>query len=338
MINEIVKLVTPKNLEIFFQDEQYNEDLVIVRPTYLSICAADQRYYQGRRKKEILDKKLPLALIHEGVGEVTYDVKHEYKVGEKVVMIPNTPTEEDEIIKENYLRSSKFRSSSADGFMQSAVYIRRDRIIPIKSIRENVGSLLELCSVSINAIENFMKKSHKRRNIIGVWGCGNMGYITSLMLKSYFPDSKIVVLGTRYEKLNYFSFADDLKLINEIEDDFRIDHAFECVGGPKSADAINQIIDYINPEGSISLMGVSEDPVDINTRMVLEKGITLLGNSRSGYDDFEKAVELIQDEQLQEYLGNIISEEIEINQLNDINIAFDSDLNNDFKTVMKWNL
>ncbi len=338
MINEIVKLVTPKNLEIFFQDEQYNEDLVIVRPTYLSICAADQRYYQGRRKKEILDKKLPLALIHEGVGEVIYDVKHEYKVGEKVVMIPNTPTEEDEIIKENYLRSSKFRSSSADGFMQSAVYIRRDRIIPIKSIRENVGSLLELCSVSINAIENFMKKSHKRRNIIGVWGCGNMGYITSLMLKSYFPDSKIVVLGTRYEKLNYFSFADDLKLINEIEDDFRIDHAFECVGGPKSADAINQIIDYINPEGSISLMGVSEDPVDINTRMVLEKGITLLGNSRSGYDDFEKAVELIQDEQLQEYLGNIISEEIEINQLNDINIAFDSDLNNDFKTVMKWNL
>ncbi len=338
MINEIVKLVTPKNLEIFFQDEQYNENLVIVRPTYLSICAADQRYYQGRRKKEILDKKLPLALIHEAVGQVIYDAKHEYKVGEKVVLIPNTPVEEDEIIKENYLRSSKFRSSSADGFMQSAVYIRRDRLIPIRKIRENVGSLLELCSVSINAIENFIIKSHKRRNTIGVWGCGNMGYITSLMLKSYFPDSKIVVLGTRTEKLNYFSFADELKLINEIEDDFRIDHAFECVGGPKSADAINQIIDYINPEGSISLMGVSEEPVDINTRMVLEKGITLLGNSRSGYDDFEKAVELIQDEQLQEYLGNIISEEIEINQLNDINIAFDSDLNNDFKTVMKWNL
>ena len=81
MINEIVKLVTPKNLEIFFQDEQYNENLVIVRPTYLSICAADQRYYQGTRKKEILDKKLPLALIHEGVGQVIYDAKHQYKEG-----------------------------------------------------------------------------------------------------------------------------------------------------------------------------------------------------------------------------------------------------------------
>ena len=35
----------------------------------------------------------------------------------------NTPVEKDDIIHENYLRSSKFRSSSADGFMQNVVYI-----------------------------------------------------------------------------------------------------------------------------------------------------------------------------------------------------------------------
>ena len=312
--------------------------MVVVRPTYLSICAADQRYYQGKRKKEVLDKKLPLTLIHEGVGKVIYDPKGEFEKGEKVVMIPNTPVEQDEVIKENYLRSSKFRSSSADGFMQSAVYMKRDRIIPIRDIDEEVGAFIELSSVAVNAIENFLKKSHKRRNVIGVWGCGNMGYITTLLLKSYFPDSKIIVVGTRMEKLNYFSFADDVKLITELEPDFMVDHAFECVGGEKSEDAIDQIIDHINPEGSISLMGVSEEPVDINTRMVLEKGLTLLGNSRSGYEDFEKAVELEQDKQTQAYLKNIISEEIEINCLNDINEAFDRDLNNDFKTVMKWNI
>ena len=338
MINEIVKLVSPKNLETFFKDEQYSKDLVVVRPTFLSICAADQRYYQGKRKQEILAKKLPLALIHEGVGEVIYDGKKEFKVGEKVVMIPNIPTEEDEIIKENYLRSSKFRSSSADGFMQSAVYIKRDRIIPIRNIEESVGSLLELCSVSINAIENFMRKSHKRRNVFGVWGSGNMGYITSLLLKSYFPDSKIIVLGTRQEKLAYFSFVDETKLITELDNNFKIDHAFECVGGEKSEGAISQIIDHIEPEGCINLLGVSEEPVDINTRMILEKGLSLLGNSRSGYNDFEKAVELIQDNQMQEYLGNIISETIQINQLNDINEAFEKDANNDFKTVMKWDM
>lgn len=338
MINEVIKLVTPKNIEISFQEENYNKNKVVVRPTYLSICAADQRYYQGKRKKEVLDKKLPLTLIHEGVGRVIYDEKGEFKKGEKVVMIPNTPVERDEVIKENYLRSSKFRSSSADGFMQSAVYMNRDRIIPIQDIDEEVGAFIELSSVAVNAIENFIKKSHKRKNIIGVWGCGNMGYITTLLLKSYFPDSKIIVIGTRMEKLNYFSFADEVKLTTELESDFMVDHAFECVGGAKSEDAIEQIIDHINPEGSISLMGVSEEPVDINTRMVLEKGLTLLGNSRSGYDDFEKAVAIEQDVQIQAYLKNIISELIEVNELNDINTAFDRDLNNDFKTVMKWNL
>ncbi len=337
MINEIVKLVSPKNIETFFKDEQYADNMVIVRPTYLSICAADQRYYQGKRKKEVLDKKLPLGLIHEAVGQVVYDKKGEYKRGEKVVLIPNTPVEKDDIIHENYLRSSKFRSSSADGFMQNVVYMDRDRIIPIRNIEENVGSLLELCSVSISGIESFLRRSHKRKNTIGVWGCGTVGYITTLLLKSYFPDSKIVVLGTRMEKLSYFSFADEVKLITEVEPNFQVDHAFECVGGSKSAEAIEQIIDHINPEGTISLLGVSEDPIGINTRMVLEKGLVLVGSSRSGYEDFEKAVELAQDGQIQAYLSNVISEEVQINQLNDINDAFDKDLNNDFKTVMKWN-
>lgn len=67
MINQVVKLTRPKQLEIELREEIYKEEVVIVRPTYMSICAADQRYYQGNRKKEILDQKLPLCLIHECV-------------------------------------------------------------------------------------------------------------------------------------------------------------------------------------------------------------------------------------------------------------------------------
>ena len=81
MLNTVVKLTSPRNLETFFKEEEYDGETVIVRPTYMSICAADQRYYQGKRKKEILDKKLPLALIHESVGEVIYDPKHKIKKG-----------------------------------------------------------------------------------------------------------------------------------------------------------------------------------------------------------------------------------------------------------------
>lgn len=338
MINQVIKLVAPRRMEMFFQEENLKEDTVIVRPKYLSICAADQRYYTGARAKEILDKKLPLALIHEAVGEVLYDVKGEFKPGDRVVLIPNIPQEQDEIIKENYLRTSKFRSSSYDGFLQTIVFMKRNRLIKIKDIEFSTASLLEPISVVVNAIEEFLKSSHKKRNVIGVWGCGSMGYITTLLLKKYLPSSKIIIFGTDVEKMSYFSFADETIMINNIPDSLRIDHAFECVGGPRTEDALKQIIKYINPQGTISLLGVSENAVPIETRMVLEKGLKLIGNSRSGYEDFYKAVELMQDKKMQDYMDNIIMDIIEVKGINDIYKAFDLDLNNRFKTVMKWSV
>lgn len=339
MINEIIKLVDPNKFELFFKEEELKDrDYIIVKPTYMSICAADQRYYQGKRSREILNKKLPLTLIHECVGKVVYDSEGKFKQNEKVVLIPNTPTTEDNLIKENYRIGSYFRSSNMDGFMQNIIFIRRDRCISIEGIKENISSLLELMSVSINAIENFKANSIKKYDRIGVWGPGSVGYITYILLKEYFPDSKISIIGTSNEKLNYYPFADEKYLVTELGDDFKIDHAFECVGGIGSEVAVNQIIDHINPQGSISLLGVSEEPIRINTRMVLEKGLTLLGDSRSGYDDFDKAVKILKNPKVQEYMEKIISEEIEINSINDIYKAFDNDITNTFKTVMKWNM
>lgn len=338
MINQVIKLVAPRRMETFFKEENIDDKSIVVRPRYLSICAADQRYYTGSRAKEILDKKLPLALIHEAVGEVLFDKTGEFKSGDNVVMIPNTPFEQDEVIKENYLRSSKFRSSSYDGFLQNVVLMRKDRVIKIGDIDLQIASLLEPISICVNAIEEFLKTAHKRRNIIGVWGCGTIGYLTTLLLKKYLPDSKIIIFGTNTEKMRYFSFVDEQIMINEVPEDLKIDHAFECVGGPRSEDAIKQMIKHINPQGTISLLGVSESPVPIETRMVLEKGLKLIGDSRSGYQDFYKAIEIMQDKKMQDYVENIIMDMVEVNNLNDIYKAFDLDLNNSFKTVMKWNI
>ena len=39
-----------------------------------------------------------------------------------------------------------------------------------------------------------------------------------------------------------------------------------------------------------------------------------------------------------EYLSTIISEEVVVQSIDDIHRAFDDDLNNDFKTIMKWEI
>lgn len=338
MINQVYRLVEAKQIRADFVDLELDRESVIVRPTYLSICAADQRYYTGSRGRVIMKEKLPMALIHEAVGEVVYDPKGEYATGTKVVMIPNTPFQYDEIIKDNYMRTSKFRASGFDGFMQNVVKMRRDLIIPFCS-NPRTAVLLELMSVAVNAVETFKERAHARKDVIGVWGNGNVGFVTALLLKKEFPDSKVIVFGVTEEKMAYFSFADETYLINNIPEDLKVDHAFECVGGVASETAIEQIIAYICPQGTINLMGVSEQPVAINTRMVLEKGLSVFGNSRSSYLDFKRAVELLDGHlDVREYLSTIISEEIEIKTIQDMHKAFENDGNNAFKTIMKWEI
>ena len=52
MINTIYRLISPKMIDIAYEEVNIKDNQVIVRPTYLSICKADQRYYQGNREAE----------------------------------------------------------------------------------------------------------------------------------------------------------------------------------------------------------------------------------------------------------------------------------------------
>lgn len=339
MLNTVYRLVAPRRFEVAFNDIDLNGEQVVVRPTHLSICHADQRYYQGSRPVEVLAKKLPMALIHEGIGEVVYDGLGEYKPGELVVMIPNTPVEKDDIIGENYLRSSRFRASGFDGFMQDNVALDRDRVLRLpQDIDRSVAAFTEIVTVSVQALRRFDRFSHERKNVIGVWGDGNLGYITSLFFHYMHPEARLIIFGTDKEKLASFSFADETYLVWDVPEGVAIDHAIECVGGDASQKAIAQIIDLIRPEGSISLLGVSEYPVPINTRMVLEKGLRLFGSSRSCRADFEKTVEMYeQHPEILGYLSNLVGAQIEIHSISDMNRAFELDIQKMMgKTVMIW--
>ncbi len=339
MLNTVYRLVAPRRFEVAFTDIDLQKDMVLVRPTYLSICHADQRYYQGTRPAEVLRKKLPMALIHEGIGEVVYDSKKEFKAGEPVVMIPNTPAELDDIIDENYLTTSKFRASNIDGYMQDNVAMDRERLVRLpKGIDFSVAAFTEMVSVSVHAIRRFDAIAHKRREVIGIWGDGNLGYITALCFKMMFPNIKVCVFGVRRDKLDTFTFADETYTVMDVPEHLQIDHAFECVGGEASQRAIHQMIDHIHPEGVISILGVSEYPVPIHTRMVLEKGLQIFGSSRSGRVDFEKTIELYQNHpEMLGYLSNIVGAQIEITSIEDMIKAFEMDIHKNMgKTIMIW--
>ena len=78
MVNCIYQLVAPGKINLKFEELNF-ENKVIVRPKFMSICHADQRYYRGKRALSALRKKLPMALIHECCGTVLKDFSGKFK-------------------------------------------------------------------------------------------------------------------------------------------------------------------------------------------------------------------------------------------------------------------
>lgn len=338
MLNYIYQLISPKIISVKYQEVDAKNQ-VIVQPEYLALCHADQRYYQGKRDAKVLRKKLPMALIHEGCGKVLYDPTHTFKVGDKVVMIPNVLSEEGSPeIYENYRTGGGFLSSGKDGFMREFVNLNPDRLVKYEEIEGRIAAITEFVSVGMHGVERFSKSAHTCKDRIGVWGDGSLAYVVSSILKYRFPQSRICVIGKNANKLNQFSFVDETYLADDLEGAFWVDHAFECAGGEGSAYAIDDIIRYINPQGMVALMGVTETKVPINTRDILEKGLTFVGCSRSGREDFEKAVKFLQDKKIQNRFHTIIYETEPVKNLQDIHRVFSVDLNTDFKTVFKWEI
>lgn len=338
MINVQYKLITPLSIEACCENLNFDDDKVLVKPEMLSLCKADLRYYFGMRDAKVLKQRLPLTLIHEACGVVLHDRSGKFKVGEKVILLPNIPGADSDI-GENYRLDSKFRSSRADGFMQEMVSLPESQLVRYSNIAKETASMTEFISVGVHAICSYMEKIKKIPEHVAVWGDGPMGYVVCSLIKHYLPKTKLTIIGKHRTKLDMFQFTDEQLTIGEVGNKAVYDAAFECTGGSASGNAIAQIIDTIQPEGIVMLLGVSEEPVPVNTRMVLEKGLMLYGRSRSAKEDFENAVKIMEtDKTLARRLALLVSEVKPIRGINDIHKAFQESRIVDYKLVMDWKL
>lgn len=338
MIKRVIKLQRPGLFLPVFEELEFSQDSIIVRPTVLSICAADQRYFTGNRPKEVLEKKLPLALIHEGIGEVLLDPSGNFAPGQQVVMLPNGGTDSTNSL---YGSTPFFRSSTADGFTQEVLSLKKEEILPFANTNIKYFVFTELLSVCFQAISKVTPTLRREINSIGVWGDGIVGYLLSYCLKKEFPTKKIIIFGRHEDKLQLFSHADHVEIASDtLSSDYRetIDLLFECVGGPKSENALRQMISLASPQASICLTGVSEQAIQINTRSILEKGITIVGSSRSTRSDFENALRFLANSDEFSWLDKVISAEKTIRSCEDLWNAFNEEQSLAFKMLLTWKI
>lgn len=341
MLKEVIKLVKPGVFVPTFEAIKINEK-VIVKPEYLSICAADVRYYLGQRPKKVLKKKLPLALIHEAVGRVVYDPLGYIKKGTYCVLLPGGNDVTDEI--SNYREHAFFRSSSADGFCQEVMSMDREEILLIPDNEDPIPFVFtELISVCCHALRRakslyeIYRRDNNKINI-GVWGDGILGYLMSLVISKDELCGDLTVIGKHEERMSLISCAQHKYSTYDMYDNLSVDIAFECVGGEGAVNAINDAIEHLKPCGILVLMGVSEHGQLINTRRILEKGITVLGCSRSRKTDFEKAIQIIQNLPYKAALKKVITNKIKVKNQDDLEDSFEQHIKTKNKEIIIFNL
>lgn len=183
MIKQVIRLIRPGLFLPCFVVEKQKPNDVLVRPRYLSICAADQRYFQGNRPPEILASKLPLALFHEAVGEVLCDPSGRLKSGTFCVLLPGgiNSLKDDS----NYQKGAFFRSSNTDGFCQEVMCLDKQELLPIdnKPIWPYVFTeLMSVCCQALRKLETIKQLTLGTK--IGIWGDGAMSFMMALTLKT----------------------------------------------------------------------------------------------------------------------------------------------------------
>ena len=343
MFVNIFKVTSPGVIEEFIDAVDINEQTVLVKVDTMAICKADIRYFLGNRDINVLNHKYPLAPIHEAVGQVVKDPTGKFKPGDKVILIPNSV--DDNYLKdnsnrrchrpdlgENYYPKAVFRSSTADGFLRNFYTCTPDLLVKYDdSIDPSIAVFSELLSVAHAAIRRINFNEVQK---LALFGDGIMAYIVYIMLTNTYPNLGLTVFGIDDNKLACFKKAKIAKADTYIGEKF--DTLIESVGGKFSESAINSMIDLAIPGADLILMGVSEEKVALNTRVVLDKGLSLKGVTRSNKEDFAFVANMLKNKEVINDLSIMILSKNKINSVNDIYRCFEEDINN--KTVIGKNL
>lgn len=336
------RLIKPGELREMAIERTIHKGEVVIEPSMASICHADIRYYMGNRRAEALEKKLPMALLHEGIGKVILSKSSDLKVGQRMVIVPNIPgtiigkgepeecsSAQEKGFRDNYSEKNEFLGSGYDGIAQSCLVLPAQCAIPIPdTIPDEIAVLCELCTISYRAVSRVKEQLMMPNTKVAVFGDGPVGYLTAALISHMYrlDSSRLKVFGAVDEKIAHFHFA-DCSMVQDF--DFcsaeKVDIVIDCTGGKFSESAVNQGIEILKRGGALLLMGVSEEKVPINTRDILEKGLSLFGSSRSSIEDFHIILSAMQDLEYQELLRAILPEEFtSIRTVQDFKMAMDS--------------
>lgn len=301
---ECVKLVDVKKLELSeIEMPKCEEGKVVIKVDSAGICGSDIHNY---------DNGSPVGLVlgHEFSGTVVETGSDKYKIGDRVTALPISPCMECDACKTGNYQYCSHTWENAVGLSLNnpggyAEYtsVRCDMV---KKLPDNVNfeeaCMVEPSSVSLHAINLADVKVGDKVLIVG-------GGIIGLMAAEFAKKdgaSYVALLETneqRGKKALSYGFVDeyynalDENVIAKLKE--RTNGGFtkviECCG---NTPAVTEAISACKEGGKIILVGVSYQPVTIPTVVAVMGEMTLQGSIAYTEQEFERVIELINDNQI----------------------------------------
>jgi ribitol-5-phosphate 2-dehydrogenase len=320
---------------------------VLLRPRVTGVCSSDLKLYAGTRDRKALSKKLPLALLHEGVAEVVESAANapaHLRPGSRVVVVPNIPcyvaypdlypSKAEGCLAcrpggagENYCLHNLYLSSNTDGLAQSVFRHPGSLLVPVPAeLPDRFAALAEPLTTILAGCEKAPLRPDARYLVLGN---GPLGQLVAILLIGFYNVQRQSITMSGHD---WQSRRATLALVGDVLDGGdrqgfaslrgKIDVVFECVGGSANGETLEEAVDCLKPGGTAVLFGPSEKSVLINTREVIAKGLVFLGANRSFVPHFQTVVQRLQDPTVQRLLEGVLGrEQFQVRSADDLNRA-----------------
>ena len=283
----------------------FNENQVLVKVGYASICGSDQHIFKGDFHPRT---KLPMTPGHEFGGTIVETGKKvkNFRPGDRVAVDPIIWCGECPACKIKHYpacTSLKLLGVDMDGGFAQFVSAAEDKLYKLApNISDKAAALIELYSIGFHASK---RASLKKDDTVAIWGAGKVGHailqaVRTITTNTVFMvdllDKRLRIASDNYEDIVTINALNQnpVDIIKDKTKGRGVDIAFEAVGHAENiihqANPVQNCILSIRGAGTVCVLGLSSEESPIVTKELIWREATIVA-SRVNHGEFEYAIE-----------------------------------------------
>lgn len=302
MLPETMKsmvLKSPGNLELTERPvPERGRGETLVKIERVGVCGSDLHCFKGDNPFV----EYPRVLGHEGSGKVAEpEPSSNLESGDQVTIDPVLNCGDCyacQIGRPNICEDLKVFGIHTDGCMQEYVSVPTRNLYGSNSVEIDSLALSEPLSIGLQA--NWRGEVTQNHSV-GIIGAGPIG-LMALFVSRYSRNAEnVLVIDISTERLKRATeMGADLVCNPEEEDPSKLVEDKMTGKGPQvvieavgKASTVKQSIDMVSPAGRVVILGISSEPIEMNTKMFIGTEIEVVG-SRLNTNQFPEAIRLLE--------------------------------------------